>query len=85
MPFLEKVLIKSGLEDIFDARDVTEVIYRAMRDLMATEPERVADELHKALPTTKLCNGNCRPLDTNPIVSLARFVQPSTIHTKRPL
>jgi len=35
MPFLEKVLIKSGLEDIFDARDVTEVIYRAMRDLMA--------------------------------------------------
>jgi len=36
MPFLEKVLIKSGLEDIFDARDVTEVIYRAMRDLMAT-------------------------------------------------
>jgi len=28
MPFLEKVLIKSGLEDIFDARDVTEVIYR---------------------------------------------------------
>jgi len=30
MPFLEKVLIKSGLEDIFDARDVTEVIYRAM-------------------------------------------------------
>jgi len=30
-------MIKSGLEDIFDARDVTEVIYRAIRDLMTTE------------------------------------------------
>jgi len=50
MPFLERLW--SSLEDIFDARDVTEVIYRAIRDLMTTEAvERVADELHKALPT----------------------------------
>jgi len=60
MPFLEKVMIKSGLEDIFDARDVTEVIYRAIRDLMTTEAER-CDELHEALGQSS-ANGNCRPL-----------------------
>jgi len=87
MPFLEKVLIKSGLEDIFDARDVTEVIYRAMRDLMATETaERVADELHKALPTKdKALQMEIADLweDTNPIVgfladssSLLPFTKP---------
>jgi len=46
-------MIKSGLEDIFDARDVTEVIYRAIRDLTTEAVERVADELHKALPWDK--------------------------------
>jgi len=79
MPFLEKVLIKSGLEDIFDARDVTEVIYRAMRDLMATETaERVADELHKTLPTKdKALQMEIADLweDTNPIVG---FLQDSS-------
>jgi len=79
MPFLEKVMIKSGLEDIFDARDVT-VIYRAIRDLMTTEAvERVADELHKALPTKdKALQMEIADLweDTNPIVGfLARFVR----------
>jgi len=91
MPFLEKVLIKSGLEDIFDARDVTEVIYRAIRDLMTTEAvERVADELHKeALPTKdKALQMEIADLweDTNPIVaSLARFVRPLPFAKPRPL
>lgn len=81
MPFLEKVMLKSGLEDLFDARDVTEVIYRVMRDLMTTEAsERVADELHKeALPTEdKALQMEIADLweDTNPIVSFLSKIRP---------
>jgi hypothetical protein len=48
MPFLEKVMFKAELEDIFDARDITEVVFRTMRDMMTTEAsDRVAEELHK--------------------------------------
>jgi len=84
MPFLEKVMIKSGLEDIFDARDVTEVIYRAIRDLMTTEAvERVADELQEALPTKdKALQMEIADLweDTNPIVGfLSKIRAPFTI------
>jgi len=91
MPFLEKVMIKSGLEDIFDARDVTEVIYRAIRDLMTTEAvERVADELHKeALPTKdKALQMEIADLweDTNPIVGfLSKIVRPLPFAKPRPL
>lgn len=47
MPFLEKVLLKGELEDIFDARDLTTIIYRTMRDLMTTEASKaVESELH---------------------------------------
>lgn len=81
MPFLEKVLIKSGLEDIFDARDVTEVIFRVMRDLMTTEAsERVAEELHtEALDTEdKALQMEIADLweDTNPIVSFLSKIRP---------
>ena len=81
MPFLEKVLLKSGLEDIFDARDVTEVVFRVMRDLMSTEAaERVEDELHKeALPTEdKALQMEIADLwhDTNPIVSFLSKIRP---------
>ena len=81
MPFLEKVMLKSGLEDLFDARDVTEVIYRVMRDLMTTEAsERVADELHKeALPTEdKALQMEIADLweDTNPIVGFLSKIRP---------
>ena len=81
MPFLEKVLIKSGLEDIFDARDVTEVVFRVMRDLMSTEAaERVEDELHKeALPTKdKALQMEIADLwhDTNPLVSFLSKIRP---------
>lgn len=53
MPFLEKVMLEGHLEDIFDARDITEVVFRTMRDMMTDEAvERVASELHEpALPT----------------------------------
>lgn len=81
MPFLEKVLLKSGLEDIFDARDVTEVVFRVMRDLMSTEAaERVEDELHKeALATEdKALQMEIADLwhDTNPIVNFLSKVRP---------
>ncbi len=81
MPFLEKVMLTSGLEDIFDARDVTEVVYRVMRDLMTTEAaDRVADELHKeVLPTEdKALQMEIADLwkDTNPIVGFLSRIRP---------
>ena len=81
MPFLEKVMIKGELEDLFDARDVTEVVFRIMRDLMTTEAaDRVADELHKeVLPTEdKALQMEITDLwkDTNPIVGFLSRVRP---------
>jgi uncharacterized protein (DUF2267 family) len=82
MPFLEKVMVEGDLEDIFDARDVTEVVYRVMRDMMTTEAaDRVADELHKeALPTDdKALQMEIADLwkDTNPLVGfISRFRPP---------
>lgn len=81
MPFLEKVMLKGELEDIFDARDIAEVVFRTMRDLMTTAAsERVADELHKpAEPTEdKALQDEISTLwqDTNPIVSFLSRVRP---------
>ncbi|MEM8719848.1 MAG: DUF2267 domain-containing protein [Cyanobacteria bacterium P01_G01_bin.39] len=39
-PFLEKVALRAGLPDIFDARDLTTIVYRTMRDLMTTEASK---------------------------------------------
>ncbi len=48
MDFLEKVMIKGHLDNIYDARDISELVFRTMRDLMTTEAvEDVASELHK--------------------------------------
>ena len=82
MPFLEKVMLKSGLEDLFDARDVTEVVYRVMRDLMTTEAsDRVAEELEdkEVLPTEdKALQMEIADLwnDTNPIVRFLSRIRP---------
>lgn len=82
MPFLEKVMLKSGLEDIFDTRDVTEVVYRVMRDLIPTETiERVEEELEgkEALPTEdKALQMEIADLwkDTNPLVGFLSRVRP---------
>lgn len=46
MPFLEKVKEQANLENIYDARDLAEVVYRTMRDLMPNETiDRVTSEL----------------------------------------
>lgn len=81
MPFLEKVMLKGQLEDIFDARDITEVVFRTMRDMMTTEAsDRVASELHEeAEPTEdKALQNEVADLwkDTNPIVGLLSRIRP---------
>ncbi len=81
MPFLEKVMVNGHLEDIFDARDITELVYRTMRDLMTTEAsDRVEAELHtEVLPTDdKTLQKEIADLwkDTNPLVGLLSRVRP---------
>ncbi len=81
MPFLEKVMLKGELEDIFDARDISEIVFRTMRDLMTTSAsERVAGELHKPAEPSKdkALQDEIATLwqDTNPIVSFLSRVRP---------
>ncbi|MBE9163646.1 MULTISPECIES: DUF2267 domain-containing protein [Microcoleaceae] len=82
MPFLEKVMLNGNMEDIFDARDITELVYRTMRDLMTTEAsDRVEAELHtEVLPATddKTLQKEIAELwkDTNPLVGLLSRVRP---------
>jgi len=81
MPFLEKVTIRANLEDIFDARDITEVVFRTMRDMMTKEAsDRVASELHEpAEPTEdKALQNEIADLwnDTNPITRFLSRVRP---------
>src|SRR5919202_3628750 len=82
--FLEKVMVKAGFADLYDARDFTEVVFRVMRDLMTTETiDRVEAELHEeALPTKeKALQMEVADLwkDTNPIVRfLSRIRKPLT-------
>jgi uncharacterized protein (DUF2267 family) len=81
LPFLEKVMLKGELEDIFDARDMTEMVFRVMRDLMTTEAaDRVAEELHEPaeVTETKALQQEITDLwkDTNPIVGFLSRVRP---------
>ncbi|MDY7022464.1 MAG: DUF2267 domain-containing protein [Cyanobacteriota bacterium] len=79
--FLEKVKAKAGLSDLYEARDLSEVVFRVMRDLMTTEAaDRVASELHEeAQPTNdKTLKSEISTLwkDTNPIVAWLSRVRP---------
>ncbi|MEC4986177.1 MAG: DUF2267 domain-containing protein [Oscillatoria sp. PMC 1068.18] len=81
LPFLEKVMIEGKLEDIFDARDMAEVVFRTMRDMMTTEAsDRVAGELHETAEPTedKTLQNEIADLwtDTNPIVNFLSRVRP---------
>ncbi|HYX17919.1 MAG TPA: DUF2267 domain-containing protein [Nostoc sp.] len=82
--FLEKVMVRSGFADLYDARDFTEVVYRVMRDLMTTDTiDRVESELHtEAVPTDeKALQLEVAELwkDTNPVVRfISRIRQPLT-------
>ncbi|MEB3359212.1 MAG: DUF2267 domain-containing protein [Synechococcales bacterium] len=51
--FLEKVKRRAGLEDLYDARDIAEVVFRTMRDMMTTAAaDRVAAELEGKMLAT---------------------------------
>lgn len=85
--FLEKVKLNGHLENINAAKDVTEVVFRTMRDLMTTEAaDRVGEELRqtsrakKAVPTVpEVPEKEIADLwkDTNPIAGfLSRIEAP---------
>lgn len=81
MPFLEKVAIRANLEDIFDARDITEVVFRTMRDMMTKDAsDRVAAELHEPVEPTedKALQNEIADLwnDTNPITRFLSRIRP---------
>jgi len=79
--FLEKVMVKGGFADPYDARDFTEVVFRVMRDLMTTEAaDNVKAELHEEVLHTdeKALQMEIADLwkDTNPIVGFLSRVRP---------
>lgn len=87
--FLEKVMLQSGLADPYDARDITEVVFRTMRDMMTNEAvDDVAEELRspliegnkdKTLYTATPLATEIEDLwqDTNPIVHFLSRVRPA--------
>jgi uncharacterized protein (DUF2267 family) len=81
-PFLEEVALKAELPDIFDARDLSNVVYRTMRDLMPTETAKAVEaELHEEIEkgtTNKRLQDEIADLwkDDNPIVAWLSKVRP---------
>ncbi|MDX2228729.1 MAG: DUF2267 domain-containing protein [Leptolyngbyaceae cyanobacterium bins.349] len=87
--FLEKVMTTAGLADLYDARDITEVVFRTMRDMMSNEAvDRVAEELHtpvmednrdRTLYTATPLATEVEDLwqDTNPIVHFLSRIRPT--------
>lgn len=80
--FLEKVALRAELSDIFDARDLTTVVYRTMRDLMTTEASKaVESELHEKAEegaTNKRLQQEIADLwhDDNPLVAWLSTIRP---------
>ncbi|MEM7757511.1 MAG: DUF2267 domain-containing protein [Cyanobacteria bacterium P01_A01_bin.40] len=81
-PFLEEVALKAEVPDIFDARDLTNVVYRTMRDLMPNQAsESVKAELHdqiEAKATNKRLQDEIADLwqDDNPLVAWLSSIRP---------
>ncbi|WP_206813802.1 DUF2267 domain-containing protein [Chroococcus sp. FPU101] len=79
--FLEKVMVKGGFADPYDARDFAEVVFRVMRDLMSTEDAlEVESELHQEAYDTKEKRLKLEIADlwrdTNPLVRFLSRVRP---------
>lgn len=68
--FLEKVKQRANLPDIYDARDLTLVVFRAMRDLMTTEASDRTQSAFTEDDIAKLWQ------DDNPIVALLSRLRP---------
>ncbi|MDJ0591580.1 MAG: DUF2267 domain-containing protein [Pleurocapsa sp. MO_226.B13] len=81
-PFLEKVALKAELPDIFDARDLTNLVYRTMRDLMTTEASQAVesqlhDEAEEGAKNKRLQNEIADLWkDDNPLVAWLSKVRP---------
>ncbi|MGF1458991.1 MAG: DUF2267 domain-containing protein [Leptolyngbyaceae cyanobacterium] len=82
MSFLKKVMVKGNLTDPYDARDVSEVVFRVMRDVMSTAAsDKVESELSGGVandPDDKSLKLDVAELwhDTNPIVSFLSRLRP---------
>lgn len=79
--FLDKVMAEGELADPYDARDLTEIVYRVMRDLMTGEEiQRVEKELHHDVMQTdeKRLQMEVADLwkDTNPLVGFLSRIRP---------
>lgn len=75
-PFLYTVLAQSGLEDIYDARDVTEVVFRTLRDILGKD---VADQVTAEIESTDAPDTTeivALWKDTNPLVAMISRVRP---------
>ncbi|MFK8185088.1 MAG: DUF2267 domain-containing protein [Phormidesmis sp.] len=82
MDFLKKVMLKGNLSDIYDARDLTEIVFRTMRDLMGNqETQKVARELHTEATHTdkKAAKNEVSELwkDSNPLVRFLSEIRPA--------
>ena len=70
--FLDTVVVRGGLDSDYDARDIAEVVFRTMRDVMPTEASnRIADELAaQSAPLSELWR------DTNALVRWLSQIRP---------
>jgi uncharacterized protein (DUF2267 family) len=75
--FLEKVMQKASLPDIYDARDITIVVLRALRDLLSTEASERTAAAFDDEQIAQLWQ------DDNPIVAaLAKLRPPLKVNTE---
>ncbi|WP_017326403.1 DUF2267 domain-containing protein [Synechococcus sp. PCC 7336] len=75
--FLGKVMQKANLPDIYDARNITIVVFRALRDLMTTEAAERTEETFDDERIALLWK------DDNPIVAaLAKLRPPLEVDTE---
>lgn len=75
--FLEKVMQKASLPDIYDAKDLTTIVFRSMRDLMTTDIDQRTEGAFKDADLAQIWR------DDNPFVSfLSRFRPPLNIDTE---
>ncbi|MGD1908681.1 MAG: DUF2267 domain-containing protein [Leptolyngbyaceae cyanobacterium] len=80
--FLEKVKERANLDNLYDAKEITEVVYRTMRDLMDRDTiEQVADEIDKPASTSlkQSLNDSIADLwqDSNPLVRWLSHLRPA--------
>lgn len=75
--FLEKVMQRSSIPDIYDARDITIVVLRSLRDLMSTD---LADRTGSEFSDEKIAQ---LWKDDNPIVAaLSKLRPPLNVDTE---